>query len=199
MLGFGAFLLCRWALLLQLFGLNAAAACLEVAPYLLEATVQIVHASENRPVGGHHAWGQLLLCLLSETFCEYFFVFAWEFCIESGGDFLVNSFWSPFPMKQSTKNPRKIRGKFGAKFGAKSGTKIRKFGELWFCNFSDLSNCGSKKRHHVPTHRSTESELTKVANRNRSDLLSQGLNRKEIPQKDRDFRLEFAESNRNRY
>ena len=35
-------------------------------------------------------------------------------------------------------NSSKIRGKFGAKFGAKFGTKIRKFGELSFCNFSDL-------------------------------------------------------------
>ena len=35
-------------------------------------------------------------------------------------------FWSPFPGKRSTKNPGKIRRKFGEKFGAKSGTKIRK-------------------------------------------------------------------------
>ena len=56
---------------------------------------------------------------------------------------LVIFFWSPFPTKRSTKNPRKIRGKFGAKFGAKSGTKIReKFGELSFCNFSDLKVSG---------------------------------------------------------
>ena len=39
---------------------------------------------------------------------------------------LVNFFWSPFAMKQSTKNPRKIQGRFGAEFGAKSGTKIRR-------------------------------------------------------------------------
>ena len=50
----------------------------------------------------------------------------------------MNFFWSPFPTKRSTKNPQTIRGKFGAKFGAKSGTKSRKFGELSFCNFSDL-------------------------------------------------------------
>ena len=63
---------------------------------------------------------------LQKHFVNIFFVFAWEFCIEKWRGFLVNFFWSPFPTKRSTKNPRKIRGKFGAKFGAKSGTKIWK-------------------------------------------------------------------------
>ena len=39
----------------------------------------------------------------------------------------MNFFWSPSPTKRSTKNPRKIRGKFGAKFGA----KIRKIRETF--------------------------------------------------------------------
>ena len=47
-----------------------------------------------------------------ETFCEYLFVVAWESCIEKGRGFLVNFFWSPFPGKQSTKTPQKIRAKF---------------------------------------------------------------------------------------
>ena len=63
---------------------------------------------------------------LQKHFVNIFFVVAWEFCIEKGRGFLVNFFWSPFPGKQSTKTPRKIRGKFGAKFGRKFGKKIRK-------------------------------------------------------------------------
>ena len=78
-----------------------------------------------------------------ETFCEFFFVFAWEFCIEKWQGFLVNSFWCPFPTKRSTKTPQKIRGKFGAKFGAKFGTKNRKFRgtfvlQLFWPNFLSL-------------------------------------------------------------
>ena len=66
-----------------------------------------------------------------ETFCEYFFVFAREFCIEKRRGFLVNFFRSPFPTKGSTKTPRKTRGKFGAEFTAKFGTKIRKIRETF--------------------------------------------------------------------
>ena len=76
---------------------------------------------------------------LQKHFVNIFFVFAWEFCIEKGRGFLVNFFWSPLPGKRSTKIPLKIRGKFGAKFGRKFGIKNRKFGELSFCHFSDLS------------------------------------------------------------
>ena len=61
-----------------------------------------------------------------ENVCEYFFVFAWEFCIGKSRGFLVNFLWSPFPTKRSTKTPQKIWGKFGEKSGAKSRTKIRK-------------------------------------------------------------------------
>ena len=66
---------------------------------------------------------KITLPALQKNFVNIFFVFAWEFCIEKWRGFLVNFFWSPFPTKRSTKNPRKIRGKFRAKFGAKSGTK----------------------------------------------------------------------------
>ena len=55
-----------------------------------------------------------------------------------GRGFLVNFFWSLCPGKQSTKNPRKNRGKF-----RKTREKIRdenskNLGKLSFCNFSDL-------------------------------------------------------------
>ena len=56
----------------------------------------------------------------------------------SPGEFFLVT---PSPTKRSTKNPRKIRGKFGAKFGQNSGRKVEKFGKLSFCNFSDLSIC----------------------------------------------------------
>ena len=52
-------------------------------------------------------------------------------------DFLVNFQRSPFGKKQSTKCPQQFGG--GAKFEAKLLTKSRKFGDLSFCNFSDLS------------------------------------------------------------
>ena len=78
---------------------------------------------------------------LQNHFVNIFFVFAWEFCNEKWQGFLVNFLWSPFPTKQSTKNPRKIRGKFGSKIREhNSGRKFEKFGELSFCNFSDLTN-----------------------------------------------------------
>ena len=63
---------------------------------------------------------------LQKHFVNFLFVFGWEFCIEKWRGFSENFFGSPFPTKRSTKNPRKIRGKFGAKFRAKFGTKIRK-------------------------------------------------------------------------
>ena len=65
-----------------------------------------------------------------------------NFALKNGGDF----WWillAPFPTKWSTKTPQQIQGKFGAKFGAKSGKKIRKFGELLFCNFSDVRKASS--------------------------------------------------------
>ena len=44
----------------------------------------------------------------------------------------MNVLWSPFPRKQSTKNPEHFSGKFGAKFEAKFGVKIRKFGDFFW-------------------------------------------------------------------
>ena len=41
--------------------------------------------------------------------------------------------------KTKHENSSKNRGKFGAKFEAKFGMKIKKFGELSYCNFSDLT------------------------------------------------------------
>ena len=79
---------------------------------------------------------------LHKNFVNIFFVFAWEFCIEKWGGFLVNFFWSPSPTNRSTKSPRKIRGKFGANSGQNSGRKFEKFGKLSFCDFSDLKLCG---------------------------------------------------------
>ena len=74
-----------------------------------------------------------------EKICEYFFrvclgIWHWKW-----RGFLVNFSWSPFPRKQSTKTPRKIRGKFGGKFGRKSGTKIRKIRETFVLQLSDLT------------------------------------------------------------
>ena len=79
--------------------------------------------------GTYNGWKPLLyvtLPALQKHFVNIFFVFAWEFRIEKWRGFLPNFFWPPFPKKRSTKNPRKIREKFGAKFGAKFRTKILK-------------------------------------------------------------------------
>ena len=73
-----------------------------------------------------------------ENFCDIFFEFVWKFRFEKWRGSLVNFIWSPFPTKRSTKTPQKIQWKFGAEFGKNSGRKFEKFGELSFCNFSDL-------------------------------------------------------------
>ena len=44
-----------------------------------------------------------------------------------------------FTRNGGTRTPQKFRGKFGAKLGAKFGRKFEKFGELSFCDFSDLT------------------------------------------------------------
>ena len=72
------------------------------------------------------------LSALQKTLVDFLFEFAWEFCIETWLGFLDNLFWSPFPTNNW--------GNFGAKFGA--GRKFKKFGELSFCNFSDLKLSG---------------------------------------------------------
>ena len=48
-------------------------------------------------------------------------------------------FWSPFPTKQSMKTPEMFRENSEQYSGQNSGGKFEKFGELSFCNFSDLS------------------------------------------------------------
>ena len=81
------------------------------------------------------------LCLLSrKDFVNIFSVFAWEFCIEKWRGFLVNFFWSPFPTKRSTKTPQKFGENSETNSGQNSGQKFEKFGELSFCDFSDLRN-----------------------------------------------------------
>ena len=56
------------------------------------------------------------------------------------GDF-GEFFWSPSPRKSSTKNPQKIRGKFGAKFGAIFGTNSREIRGIFVLQLSDLRGC----------------------------------------------------------
>ena len=88
-----------------------------------------------------HSRDTFLLCVLSrKKLVNIFFVVAWEFCIEKWRGFLVNFFWSPFPTKRSTKTPQ---NKFGENSernsGQTPGQKFEeKFGELSFCDFSDL-------------------------------------------------------------
>ena len=78
------------------------------------------------------------LCLLSRRILWiFFFVFAWEFCIEKWRGFLVNFFWSPSPTKRSTKSPWKIRGKIRAENSKNSGNFVlqllwpNKMGKKW--------------------------------------------------------------------
>ena len=79
---------------------------------------------------------------LQKHFVNLFFVFAWEFCIEKRRGFLVNFFWSPFPTKRSAKTPRKNSGKIRSKIRGKIRDEtLKKFGELSFCIFSDLTKC----------------------------------------------------------
>ena len=51
-------------------------------------------------------------------------------------EFLLVSVSHETKHEESSKNPGKIR----ANSGQNSGQKIEKFGELLFCNFSDLTN-----------------------------------------------------------
>ena len=57
---------------------------------------------------------------------SFFFEFAWEFCIENGGDFWLIFLVSVSNETTHENSSKRNRGKFGAKFGAKFGTKIRK-------------------------------------------------------------------------
>ena len=55
------------------------------------------------------------LTALQKHFVDFFFEFAWEFCIEKWRGFLVNFVWSPSPTKWSTKTPQKIQSKIQGK------------------------------------------------------------------------------------
>ena len=48
-------------------------------------------------------------------------------------------FGSPFPTKRSTKNPQKFGENSERNSGQNPGQKFEKFGELSFCDFSDLT------------------------------------------------------------
>ena len=63
------------------------------------------------------------LSALQKTLVEFFI--AWGFGIENLRGFSVNFLWSPFPKKQSTKTPRKIRGFFAEQTLGRKLTKIR--------------------------------------------------------------------------
>ena len=78
-----------------------------------------------------------------ENVCEYFSVFAREFCIEKWRGFLVNFLWYPFPAKRSTKTPQKFGENPERNSGQNPGQKFEKFGELSFCDFSDLTHIDS--------------------------------------------------------
>ena len=73
-----------------------------------------------------------LLCLLSRKIqWIFFFVFAWEFCIEKW-----RGFWWIF---SGPRFPQNEARKILKKFGENPEQKFEKFGELSFCNFSDLT------------------------------------------------------------
>ena len=78
---------------------------------------------------------------LQKHFVNIFFVFAWEFCIEKRRGFLVIFSGLRFSRNEA----RKLLEKFGENSeqnsGRNSGRKFKKFGELSFCNFSDLISC----------------------------------------------------------
>ena len=79
---------------------------------------------------------------LQKTFVDFFFEFAWEFRIEKCRGFLVNVFWSPFLHETKHGNSSKNSGKIRSKLWGKIRDEIQKFGELLFCNSSDLTNLG---------------------------------------------------------
>ena len=96
--------------------------------------------SQCRPSRNEHPNHNFYFASSPENFVNIFFVFAWEFCIEKWRGFLVNFFWSPFPTKRSTKTPQKFGENSERNSGRNPGQKFEKFGELSFCDFSDLNN-----------------------------------------------------------
>ena len=75
-----------------------------------------------------------------KTFVDFFFGFAWGFCIEKCRGFFVNLFWSPFPTKRSTETPQKFGENSEQNSVQNSGRKFEKFGAFSFCDFSDLKH-----------------------------------------------------------
>ena len=80
------------------------------------------------------------LTALQKHFVDFFFEFAWEFCIEKWRGFFGEEFSGlRFPRSEA----RKILEKFGENSeqnsGQNPGRKFQKFGKLSFCNFSDLT------------------------------------------------------------
>ena len=77
----------------------------------------------------------ITLPALQKTFVDFFFEFAWAFCIETwrgnSGEFFLVSVSSKMKHENSSKN----RGKFGAKFG----TKIRKIRGTFILQLCDLT------------------------------------------------------------
>ena len=110
------------------------------------------HLAESL-MGGHIAfpehWGSgrrmsvekyyFTLPALQKTFVDYFFEFAWEFCIERCGGFLVGFSGLHFPRNEARKFlKKKSGGNSEQNSGQNWGRKFENFGELAFCNFCDL-------------------------------------------------------------
>ena len=71
-----------------------------------------------------------------KTFVKNVYQFAWGFGIEKWWGLLVNLQW--FPFLKETKH-EKLGEHLEQNSGQNSGRNITKFGELSFCNFSDLT------------------------------------------------------------
>ena len=93
----------------------------------------------------HDFWTNFYFARSPEIiFVDFFFEFAWEFCIEKWRGFLVNFSWCPFPTNKTKhenssknfgENRSKIRGKIREETSKNSGV-------FSFCNFSDLTIFG---------------------------------------------------------
>ena len=78
----------------------------------------------------------LTLPTLQINFVNNYFVFAWGFCIEKCRGFSVNFFWSPFPMKRSTKTPQIKSGKIRSKIlGKIQDENLKNSGNFRFATF----------------------------------------------------------------
>ena len=80
----------------------------------------------------------LILPALQKTLVDFCFELVWEFALKNGGDFGWISFGLRFPRNEARKLLKKLGEGSEQNPGNNSGQKIEKFGELSFCNFSDL-------------------------------------------------------------